>query len=1245
MKDHLKPEPLVTVERFNFHRRTQAEGETVAQYVAEFRKLADKCDFGTNLDEALTDRLMLGVRSEKIQTKLLTEKKLTLDKAYSIAQGMETAIRQAGEVQATLKVTPPSGGTPVNFVAKNPQRSQCFRCGKNNHSPDNCFYRRKRCRSCGKLGHIAKMCKGDKNNPGPAGADHRADLVEQEEHPAAIETDELPLFNIQMVKNQLSEPSITITPEVNTVSLPMELDTGASVSLISDQTLREHFPNTKLTPSDVRLKTYTGERLTVLGEMTAQVRYRGQECTLPLLVVSGRGPSLFGRNWLQKLKLDWGSIKRVSTELEELLSTHQAVFRKELGTLKGFEAKLFVRPGAIPKFFKPRSVPYSLKGAIEQDLERLETLGVIEKVQYSDWAAPIVPVQKANGTIRLCGDYKVTVNPALKVDQYPVPKPEDLFATLAGGKKFSKLDLSHAYQQVLLEADSRQFVTINTHKGLYRYSRLPFGIASAPAVFQQIMEKILNGIPKVVVYIDDILVSGTTDAEHLENLGQVLTKLEEHGLRLKREKCSFMQPSVEYLGYLIDAEGIHTTPEKVAAIVNAPEPKNTTELRSFLGLVNYYGKFIRNLSSIAHPLNRLLCKDAKWTWSQACQEAFQELKAKLSSSEVLVHYDEKLPLKLDCDASSYGIGAVLSHVYPDGSERPIAYASRSLTSAEVNYAQIEKEGLALIYGVKKFHQFVYGRSFTLVTDHQPLMAILGSKKGLPTLAAARLQRWAILLAAYQYDLEFRGTAQHCNADGFSRLPLPTCETGEDPTAVNAAIFNLQQIETLPVDAKQLKQATLSDPLLSKVLLYTQKGWPAEYSDELKPYFHKRHELSVEAGCLLWGVRVVVPPVHQTKVLEELHCTHPGMVRMKGLARAHVWWPNIDQQIEQRVHDCDACQSVRNQPPTTVLHPWAWPDSPWKRIHVDFAGPFMGSMFMVVVDAHSKWLEVIPMSTTTTEKTLDALRNLFAAYGIPQQLVSDNGPQFTSKEFQECMVANGIRHTLSAPYHPATNGAAERFVQTFKHSMKAAERDPGTMVQKLARFLLMYRTTPHSTTGVTPAELFLKRSLRTRLDLLRPSVQGHVETKQMDQKRFHDTGSVDRNFDVGQTVLVRNLRDGPKWLQGVIVEKSGPVSYRVDVQGQIWSRHIDQLLDCKGVPTRERVTISDPCVEVTYEPPPTDTSDLSPQSIPQITLPITGSSPHAPDPSNPTHSPPNDSISPRYPSRVRKPPERLEITFD
>ena len=250
-------------------------------------------------------------------------------------------------------------------------------------------------------------------------------------------------------------------------------------------------------------------------------------------------------NWLADIKLNWNEIKqsvyKVSTEIDDVIAKYKEVFAPELGTLKGITAKLQIKSEAEPKFFKPRPVPYSLRSAIEKDLERLENLGVIEKIAYSDWAAPIVPVPKPDGTIRICGDYKVTINPLLKVDQYPVPKAEDLFSTLADGKQFTKLDLTSAYQQVVLEPTSRQYVTINTHCGLYQYHRLPFGVASAPAVFQQIMEKILQGLPMVVVYIDDILITGKTKQEHLQNLEKVLALLSEYGLRLKKEKCSFFK--------------------------------------------------------------------------------------------------------------------------------------------------------------------------------------------------------------------------------------------------------------------------------------------------------------------------------------------------------------------------------------------------------------------------------------------------------------------------------------------------------------------------------------------------------------------------------------------------------------------------------------------------------------------------------------------------------------------------------
>ena len=380
---------------------------------------------------------------------------------------------------------------------------------------------------------------------------------------------------------------------------------------------------------------------------------------------------------------------------------------------------------------------------MEQELYRLEREGVLKRVNHSQWAAPIVTVPKKDGTVRICGDYKVTVNPVLDVDQYPLPRPEDLFATLAGGKFFSTLDLSHAYNQVVLDDGSLKYLTINTHRGLYQYTRLPFGVASAPSVFQKMMDTILQGMDGVICYLDDILVSGRTEEEHLTNLRKVLERLQEHGIRAKRAKCTFLKTSVQYLGHVIGADGLHATDTKIEAIVNAPSPKNVTELRSYLGLLNYYGRFIPNLASLIHPLNKLLRHNMTWRWTKSCRDAFKSTKEKIVSPNVLIHYDVARPLRLAADASAYCIGAVISHVMDDGSERPIAFASRTLMPSERNYAQVEKEALSLVFGVCKFHSYLYGRKFTLITDHKPLTSILEPKKGVPPIAAARLQRLGV----------------------------------------------------------------------------------------------------------------------------------------------------------------------------------------------------------------------------------------------------------------------------------------------------------------------------------------------------------------------------------------------------------------------------------------------------------------------------------------------------------------------
>ena len=369
-----------------------------------------------------------------------------------------------------------------------------------------------------------------------------------------------------------------------------------------------------------------------------------------------------------------------------------------------------------------------------------------------------------------------------------------------------------------LTDDSRSYVTINTHRGLFCYTRLPFGVASAPSIFQKVMDTVLQGLPNTICYLDDILVSGATKEEHLHNLEMVLQWLEQYNIRAKKAKCAFMCDIVEYLGHRIDADGLHTLSSKVKAIQDAPHPQNVQKLRSFLGLLHYYGKFLPNLATLLHPLNALLKTGSKWLWSAACSDAFKAAKKLLVTAPVLAHYNPSLPIRLAADASAYGIGAVISHVFKDSSERPVAFTSRTLSPTERNYAQIEKEALSSIYGIQKFHQYLYGHPFVLVTDHRPLLSILGPKKGIPPLAAARMQRWALLLSAYNYSIEFRSTAAHANADGLSRLPLGT----RHPASTDS-IFTIGQIQALPVAAEKVATATRQDLVLSRVLNFVREG--------------------------------------------------------------------------------------------------------------------------------------------------------------------------------------------------------------------------------------------------------------------------------------------------------------------------------------------------------------------------------------------------------------------------------------
>ena len=481
------------------------------------------------------------------------------------------------------------------------------------------------------------------------------------------------------------------------------------------------------------LSTYTGEKIPIYGTVDVCVSAKGKSTELPLTIVSGSGPTLLGRNWLNSINLDWPMINNIATEkYTHLLKKYSQVFDlTNTKPVKGIEAKIHVPSDAKPCYYKPRDIPYAITELINNEIDRLLAEGIIMPVTHSDWAAPVVPVVKADKKIRLCGDYKITVNKCTTNDSYPLPKIEDLYAKLSGGKIFTSLDLRHAYEQLPLAAESRKYVTINTHRGLFTYTRLPYGVSVAPSIFQRVIDSLFQWMPNVLVYIDDILITGKTEEDHLHTLEQVLLKLNTYGFHLKKEKCAFLKSEVVFLGHKIDHHGIHPIGPTLDAITHAKVPSNVTEVRSFIDMVNHYGRFIKQLSTKLKPLHNLLCADVQWHWGKQQSDAFTNIRMILSSPPIVVHFDPSKPLVLTTDASEYGIGAVLSHTTTDG-EHPIACYSRTLSKAERNYSQLDKEGLAVIFGLGKSHKFVYGRHVKIISDHKPLVTLFGEHKHIST---------------------------------------------------------------------------------------------------------------------------------------------------------------------------------------------------------------------------------------------------------------------------------------------------------------------------------------------------------------------------------------------------------------------------------------------------------------------------------------------------------------------------------
>ena len=803
-----------------------------------------------------------------------------------------------------------------------------------------------------------------------------------------------------------------------------------------------------------------------------------------------------------------------------------------------------------------RRLPIGIRDKVAAELQKMEANGIIAPVtEASSWVSALLVITKPDGRIRLCIDPK-PLNKALKRARYRMPTIEDVLPQLAGAKVFSTVDVKEAFWTVRLDDESSRLTTFETPFGRYRWLRLPFGVSPAPELFQARLNNALAGLKGVACIADDILIAGSGDteadatADHNKNLRALLDRCREKGIKLNRQKLKLNRPSTIFCGYNLTRDGALPDQRKVAAILNMPPPTDRQGVMRLLGMACYLAKFCPNFSSITAPIRSLLLKDSEFCWRPDVHgAAFEALKSLLVNAPVLAYFDPSKKITVQCDASQAGLGSVLLQ---DG--RPVEYASRAMTPTEQNYAQIEKELLAVVFSLERFHYYVYSHQedVTIETDHKPLISI--SKKALAS-APKRLQRLLLRLQRYTFNLVYRPGSELVLADTLSRAYAPADPTDESTqfTEDLATLIDGEQLQELRAVASQrtldaIYAAAAADDEYTRLKHQIAVGWPAApdaVPAELRQYTTFADELTVSGGLVYKGNRVVIPRGARNDILDRIHASHIGVNGCIRRAREAVFFPGITSAIKDVVSKCPVCVRYQNEQQKEPLMSHPAPSRPWQKVGTDIFS-FHGQDYLITVDYLSGYFEVDRLPSKKAADIIYALRLQFARHGIPSEVMSDNSP-FGAAEFKAFADRWEFVHTTSSPNFPRSNGRVENAVKSAKRLMiKAKESGSDPLLA-----LLDWRNTPSEQLGVSPAQLMFGRRTRTRLPtpitlLSTPSArdaQGALtEAKQRQAAYFNRTAKERPALSVGQTVRVRY--DDSDWRKAEVARVLPHRSYEV-----------------------------------------------------------------------------------------------------
>jgi hypothetical protein len=637
---------------------------------------------------------------------------------------------------------------------------------------------------------------------------------------------------------------------------------------------------------------------------------------------------------------------------EDLRIMYPECFEQEGKHFLNFEYDIKLDPAVPPKVHPPRRVPLELKRGLKVKLDEMEQKGIIMKVaEPTPWVSSLVIETKPNGDLRVCLDPS-DLNKAVLREYHPIPVVEDIVPELNGSDLFTKLDLKDGYWHIKLTDDSSYLTTFSTPYGKYRYCRLPFGLRVSQDVFQYKVDETYTSCEGTIGISDDITCHGKGDKQHDMRLHDAMERTRKANLCLNYDKLIVKQRTVKFFGNIYSAEGVKADPEKIEAITAMRPPETKSEVKSFLGMVNYLQKFIPRLSEHTKLLRDLEKKGVHFVWSAEHQEAFERIKSLLSEDIQLAYYDRKKPVTLQCDYSEKGIGVALVQ---EG--KPIQFASKALVGAEEDYAPIEGEMLGVVYGIKKFHHYLYGRRFTVECDHKPLHHI--RKKNL-SLAPPRLRGMMRSIADYDYALQYKPGREMVLPDALSRL------SQADRSEVKGTKVRIHElIDVSQSRLERLQRETESDETLRKIKTFVRTGWPTSVKSlepELRKYWGIHNDISIVDGLVMAGSRIIIPMLSRPQVLQEIHKGHQGISKCTMRAKSAVYWPGMYKEIQNIVGNCGACREFENAQVKCPMVATEVPSQPWYTIGADLF-QYKGRWFILVTDVYSKAPFVRPLANS------------------------------------------------------------------------------------------------------------------------------------------------------------------------------------------------------------------------------------------------------------------------------------------